>query len=310
MIDKEIPQNIITRYINESAPIIFIILDSEGKIETANNYTARLFGEDIIGKSFDKLLVQYHQKFSFEDLSNSYKSEYLLNIYTQDTVTQTYHFHFFRYDNKILVFAHLDVDEIQALSNEIISVNQELSNLSRELSKKNIELEKANKKIAELSRIDPLTDLANRRFFNERLNELVSLSHRKSQPLSLIMTDLDNFKSINDKYGHDMGDNVLITYADLMKNCVRTEDLVSRFGGEEFMIILPLTTSEEAYKVAERIRRKLFQKDILKNGVTITASFGVCTLKTEESIEPIIKRVDTALYKAKESGRNKTIISE
>ncbi|HCW92705.1 MAG TPA: GGDEF domain-containing protein [Flexistipes sinusarabici] len=310
MINKEIPINIIKRYINEFAPVIFIILDSDGKIETINDYTNRLFGKKIIGESFDNLLVQYHQNFSIGDLANSYESECMLNIYTQDKNTQTYQFHFFKYGSKIIVFAHLDVDEIQMLSNEVMSVNQELSNLSRELTKKNVELKKANEKIAELTRTDPLTDLANRRFFNERLGEMVSLSQRKLQPLSLIMTDIDNFKFINDKYGHDAGDKVLKEYADLMQSFVRTEDLVSRFGGEEFMIILPLTTSEDAYSVAERIRIKLSEKDILKNGVKITASFGVCTLKKEESIESFIKRVDTALYKAKHTGRNKTIISE
>lgn len=309
MINKEIPINILKRYINEFAPIIFIILDSEGKIEAINDYTNRLFGKNIIGKSIDKLLVQYHQKFSIGDLANSYESECMLNIYTQDKGTQTYQFHFFKYDSKIIVFAHLDVDEIQMLSNEVMSVNQDLSNLSRELTKKNVELKKANEKIAELTRKDPLTDLANRRFFNERLEEMVSLSQRKSQPLSLIMTDIDNFKSINDKYGHDAGDKVLKTYADLMQSFVRTEDLVSRFGGEEFMIILPLTTPEDAYSVAERIRITLSEKDILENGVKITASFGVCTLNPGENIESFVKRVDTALYKAKESGRNKTVIS-
>jgi len=233
----------------------------------------------------------------------------MLNVYTLDEDTQTYQFHFFKYDNKIIVFAHLDVDEIQILSNEVMSVNQELSNLSRELTKKNVELKKANEKIAELTRTDPLTDLANRRFFNERLEEMVSLSQRKSQPLSLIMTDIDNFKSINDKYGHDMGDKVLKTYADLMKSSVRPEDLVSRFGGEEFMIILPLTNSGDAYKVAERIRIKLSEKDILKNGVKITASLGVCSIKIDENIDSFVKRVDNAMYKAKESGSNRTVIS-
>lgn len=310
MIGKNIPQNIITRYINEFAPVIFIILDSDGKIKAINDYTAHLFGENIIGESFHKLLIPYHQKFSIEDLANSHESEYMINVYTQDGVTQTYQFHFFRYNKQIFVFAHLDVEEIQMLSNEVNSVNQELSNLSRELTKKNIALKKANEKITELTRTDPLTDLANRRFFNERLEEMVSLSQRKSQPLSLIMTDLDNFKSINDKYGHDIGDKVLKAYADLLKSHVRPEDLVSRFGGEEFMIILPLTTPEDAYKIAERIRITLSEKDILKNGVKITASFGVCSLKKEENIDSFIKRVDIALYKAKESGRNKTIISE
>jgi diguanylate cyclase (GGDEF)-like protein len=123
------------------------------------------------------------------------------------------------------------------------------------------------------------------------------------------MTDIDHFKRVNDTWGHDAGDRVLKAYAALMKTRTRTEDLVARFGGEEFIIAMPLADVHEAFACAERIRCALAEQDILENGRPVTASFGVAGLFSGETGEKVIKRADTALYQAKESGRNRTVVA-
>ena len=180
----------------------------------------------------------------------------------------------------------------------------------RELNAKNRALRQANERIVELTRTDSLTGLANRRYFDERIEEMVSLANRKSQPLSLIMTDIDKFKRVNDEFGHDAGDRVLKGYADLMRTSTRREDLVVRFGGEEFLILLPLTHMDQAYLVAERIRNALPGLNLLGNDWIITASFGVSELQNSENIDNFIKRADMALYRAKASGRNQTVCAD
>lgn len=299
----------ILHYLNRHAPLLFMTLDTRGTIGHINSFAARVLGDKVIGKVFGQVIIDFGQRFDLGSACEDSLKVHLINFETQSGATQTYHFHFFNSNDEILAFGYLDVDEVESLSQELISANQELNNLTRQLNIKNQELKRANAKIVELTRIDPLTQLANRRFFDERIKEIVSLAKRKLHPVSLIMTDIDKFKRVNDTFGHDGGDRVLVGYAELMKNTTRSEDLVARFGGEEFIILLPLTDIQQARTLAERIRKKISVQDFLENGYMVTASFGVSQLKREETIEAFIKRADTALYEAKETGRNRTILA-
>lgn len=296
-------------YVDQHAPVLFLFLDKKGNIQKVNRFTARLLGEHVVGKNFQDILLDFHQTFHLDNIIHS-DTVHLLTIDTQTGSSQTYHFHFYTSGSDILAFGHLDINEIESLSTELLTANQELNNLTRLLNTKNRELTKANKIITELTKIDPLTQLANRRHFNDRIEEMISLAERKSQPLSLIMTDIDKFKNVNDTFGHEAGDRVLQGYAELMKKNTRKEDLVVRFGGEEFILLLPLTDITEAYQFSERIRMGLSQKDLLGNGHVVTASYGVSQLLKNEGRIPFIKRADMALYRAKKSGRNQTIIAE
>lgn len=124
------------------------------------------------------------------------------------------------------------------------------------------------------------------------------------------MTDIDHFKRVNDSFGHDAGDRVLVEYAKLMRALTRSEDLVARFGGEEFIVLLPHTDYHQAHTLAERIRTSPAKSDVLGAGNGVTASFGICQLKHNEGIFDFIKRAGTALYQAKESGRNRSVVAE
>jgi diguanylate cyclase (GGDEF)-like protein len=300
--------NKIANYFDKKASILFMVLGNDGIIRQINSFAAKILGEHITGKAFQDIILDFHHSFKLDDAIKKTETSHLLSLQTQKGLTQTYTFHFCPSENDILVFGQMDVEEIESLSNSLVALNQELNNLMRELNVKNRELQLANEKILELTITDPLTKLANRRCFSERIEEMVSLANRKLAPLSLIMSDIDNFKIINDSFGHDAGDRVLQEYAALMKNLIRKEDLAIRFGGEEFIIILPETNIQQAYNLSERIRTSLSKKDILENGRIITASYGVSQLIKTECIADFINRADKALYQAKASGRNKTVL--
>ncbi len=171
------------------------------------------------------------------------------------------------------------------------------------------EIEKRKKLEEELERlatIDSLTSIYNRYKIDSSLEEQIEIAKRYKRPLSIIFFDIDFFKKINDGYGHKVGDMVLKELSSFVSKTLRKSDIFGRWGGEEFLIILPETSKEEAYKLAEKLRKDIKShnfKDISK----LTCSFGVASVKENDTIESIIKRVDDRLYKAKNLGRDKVI---
>ncbi|MGE5339967.1 MAG: diguanylate cyclase [Candidatus Omnitrophota bacterium] len=169
---------------------------------------------------------------------------------------------------------------------------------------KNKELEDELKR---LSVTDRLTQIFNREKFDQAFKEEVKRLKRYGTELSLIMFDIDHFKQINDRCGHDGGDRVLVTLVQLVKKCIRETDIFSRWGGEEFMLLLPHTNLENASKLAERIRIRMMNAPLDGIG-SVTCSFGVATFAAEDTEETLLKRVDNALYDSKRSGRNRVTV--
>lgn len=158
-----------------------------------------------------------------------------------------------------------------------------------------------------LSFTDPLTNIFNRARFRQVLEEEIQRVNRYQTDLSLIMFDIDHFKSINDSHGHDVGDKVLVAMADIVKNCIRESDILCRWGGEEFMILLPHAGLDNASGLAERIRQTI-AKSLMGEVGAVTCSFGAAQYCRGEDADSLIKRVDKALYKAKRKGRNRVEI--
>lgn len=157
---------------------------------------------------------------------------------------------------------------------------------------------------------DPLTGLYNRLFLNESLERELLLADRQGYPVSAIMTDLDHFKSINDRYGHQAGDKVLKVFAKIMKQHARSSDLDCRYGGEEFFLVLPDTPQEIAHQRAEQMRLSLIAEPIFIGdmAIPVTASFGVSAYPAcGSSCAELIGAADKALYAAKDAGRNRVI---
>lgn len=167
-----------------------------------------------------------------------------------------------------------------------------------------------NRKLAEQAHTDPLTKLYNRRFALGVIDKQLAYVERKSKPASIIMTDIDHFKLVNDKLGHVAGDQAISSFAQVIANTIREYDIACRYGGEEFLLFLPDTNSEKAYEVAERIRVAIAQLNMQSEQQTfsITASFGVAQAEQQERIEDWINRADKALYQSKQNGRNQVSI--
>lgn len=156
---------------------------------------------------------------------------------------------------------------------------------------------------------DHMTGLYNRRFFIEKTEQMITKNGYGYRPLSVIVCDIDNFKDVNDNYGHDVGDRVIIEFANVLQKIIREGDLLARIGGEEFIILLPNTNIQTASVVAERMREET-QNLVLHSddrNINITASFGVTDFANGD-INDNIKRADNALYEAKRSGRNRVSV--
>jgi two-component system cell cycle response regulator len=149
---------------------------------------------------------------------------------------------------------------------------------------------------------DPLTRLYNRRFLFSQLGALVSGARRHQRPLAVAMVDLDGFKAINDRFGHETGDEVLVAAAVALQRALRAEDVLRRLGGEEFLALLPDTDTEAAARTAERLRAAVADADA---PVPLTASVGWAVLEDGEAPDALVRRADAALFEAKDAGRNR-----
>jgi len=180
-----------------------------------------------------------------------------------------------------------------------------LARINRELQLKSYQEE-----LKLLASIDPMTKLYNRRYFNEITKNILEIERRNECELSLMILDIDKFKNINDTYGHHVGDEVIIFVADILRKDQRESDVVCRYGGEEFVVLLPDTSLKNAVLVAEKIRKRI-EEDVVSIGseesFQTTVSIGVSQVDilNESNIEATLKRADKALYEAKNLGRNR-----
>ena len=208
----------------------------------------------------------------------------------------------------------INFPELEARVRSMLRIKRlqdELDLKNRELERTNQELEVANRKLRKLSITDGLTELFNHRHVHELLHEEFERSRRSGEPLAVVMIDLDRFKAVNDTYGHPTGDVILYETARIIRETAREIDMVGRYGGEEFIAILPNTAEDEASNFAERVRTGVegyvFRDEA--NEVRMTASSGVASFPGPDSDTPeaLLKRADEALYVAKESGRNRVV---
>jgi len=163
-----------------------------------------------------------------------------------------------------------------------------------------------------MAHTDPLTQTNNRASFNDSIKREISLAIRNATNLSLIFFDIDHFKAINDTYGHDCGDTTLAFCAKWIKESLRNSDIIFRYGGEEFVILLSDTDANGAELLADRIRASIENHTIAygMETIKITASLGVSTLRNNDTIESFILRADKAMYTAKNKGRNQVVLAK
>jgi diguanylate cyclase (GGDEF)-like protein len=167
----------------------------------------------------------------------------------------------------------------------------------------NLALLSANAVLHGQATTDPLTGVSNRRHFEQALAAQIGRTRRYGDPLSLLIVDLDHFKTINDRFGHQLGDLVIVELARLLRSSLRKTDLLARWGGDEFVVMLPHTGVEEAWQLAEQLRLSM-SVHVFPVVPKLTGSFGVAALEGEETAEQFFARVDQMLYAAKAAGRN------
>jgi len=159
---------------------------------------------------------------------------------------------------------------------------------------------------------DGLTGISNRPNMEQSLLSEFERSKRYNSPLSVVLLDVDHFKDVNDSYGHQKGDEILVTFASVLKKFCRANDTAARYGGEEFLMILPQSNAQGAFKIAERVREEIMKMSFVGNDskFSVTTSCGVAELNRDymKNTDQLINVADNAMYEAKNSGRNKTII--
>lgn len=200
--------------------------------------------------------------------------------------------------NMILSASRKVTSEIKALRENARQHQGEMDALRQELASTRDE-----------SRTDPLTGIANRRQFDERLVQFCNVSSKSNEPFSLVMGDIDNFKKFNDQFGHQAGDQVLSLVGQKLQQNVKGKDLVARYGGEEFAFLLPNTPLSDAISFADSIRKLICENKVSLTGSekcerTITMSFGVAQFDLHETPNSLIERADKNLYLSKDAGRN------
>lgn len=222
------------------------------------------------------------------------------------------------YSKKIMSAS--DLKEIKDIQHNILTETLDIQKVNSavrdQLAETEIKLNQANEKILRLEQnlemarqeksTDQLTQLFNRRFFDESIDKAIANFERYGEETALIMYDIDHFKKFNDTYGHQAGDQVIRTVADLTKESVRIGDIVARYGGEEFVVILNHATVKDAAKVAETIRKNIKEHEFGIGGKTVhtSVSLGVAEFEKGDTSKIVIQRADKRLYKAKKSGRD------
>lgn len=204
---------------------------------------------------------------------------------------------------RFLLVAEHDIEDLETLTTEMIAITERMAQTQRELVQAKEELERRESKLQTLASTDPLTELANRRQLTKRLGEEIERSERMGTPLSLVMLELDHFKEFNDEWGHLCGDACLRGLATVLEGHSRLYDTAARFGGEEFVLVLPGADLASAAARAERIREAIAAAEISGTDAKVTASLGVATY-TGGTGEDLLGEADRALYAAKDAGHD------
>lgn len=182
-----------------------------------------------------------------------------------------------------------------------------ITRLRTKVAKSLSNIKESEQRYLELSIIDDLTQLYNSRHFYAELEKEMERSNRYEQPMTLLMLDLDKFKDFNDTYGHIEGDQVLSRFGQVIKRCLRESDSAYRYGGEEFTVMLPMTTSEEGIATAKRIQTEFKKESFIPvsgKEVFVTMSIGLSQYRTKEKMKEFVSRVDKIMYSAKQQGRD------
>ncbi len=287
------------RTLVEYATDIVFKTDDTGRFIFVNPATLRITGyeeKEIIGKHYPKFIRPDMRDEAMKFFGRQFVKE-IQNTYSEYPVIAKDGHEVWLGQNTQLIVENGRVIGFQAVARDITD---------RKRMEK--ELRDSEERYRELSIIDDLSQLYNSRHFYRELQMEIDRVNRYGQPLTLLLLDLDNFKAFNDAYGHVEGDQVLWRLGQVVKRCLRQTDSAYRYGGEEFTILLPMTTSEDGAVTAERIRKK-FKKEnfspVPGKDVRMTVSIGLAQYKPREDMKAFVHRVDQLMYQGKKNGKDR-----
>jgi diguanylate cyclase (GGDEF)-like protein/PAS domain S-box-containing protein len=292
-----------------------LVLDNRDRIVVANNAFTRAVGLDVavlLGRSIDRIPWQFPTgeqspaEFPWKTAARSGKPQRGVPLMLECKATGQHIFSVsvspITGDGRSPRGVLISLDDVTVLHDR----NSELVKMVKELESAQSLVREQNAQLSVMASRDPLTGCLNRRAFFERVESAWEDSHRYQHPLSTIMVDIDHFKSVNDNHGHAMGDHVLQRVAQALTNTARKGDLVCRYGGEEFCVLLPHTDMEHAHQAAQRIRAAVEALQI--GSLRVTASLGVASKGPDTgNLESLVEHADNALYAAKRAGRNRVV---
>ena len=307
------PSKELLEYIVDRANIGLFIVNEKHEIKLWNSFMASnsgLAAEQVMGKSLFECFPELPQRWFARKL----KSVFMLKNYAFISWQQRPYLFPFKHNRPVTglfeyMYQDLTLMPLKNPDGEVDSVCVSLFDVTDTAIYHSLH-EKAMTDLETMSRSDGLTQLFNRSHWQSRLVEEFSRAQRYNQSMSLLLFDLDHFKSVNDTYGHLAGDMVLMRVADVIRGALRDSDVAGRYGGEEFAVILPCTDMEGSFVVAERLRAAIaaesvkYEDQVLK----FTSSFGLVEFQPEfDNAEVMIAKADEALYQAKDQGRNRVI---
>lgn len=307
------PTKWITPDLSPLRAIAMAVLDADGKLIDANAGFMHLINNEQphqVGDYADTFFLQP----TFPELQASAAQASgqihsgLITIGEFNGQTRTLRGTIWFENNTFRTLAEHDIDEFERHFSTLLELNRDYASAQAELARANLKLQQKESMIMAISLTDPLTGIGNRRQLEHALSVEISRADRTGSKLSAIMCDFDHFKHLNDQYGHAVGDVVLVTFAKILREHTRATDEVTRFGGEEFVVLSPNTALVDAQDLAERIRATLAQERFVQFSEPVTASFGVAELRPGETQGSLLKRIDDALYAAKNLGRNRVEI--
>lgn len=308
-------KDILHQTILNTSPDAIILSNLNGEILMASPATKKLLqvndNESIIGKRLEEFIDSseidrmYSNFNKLNEKQNNYANKYTCMTTKKNEIA-------IEVNSELVLNEFGESTKVVSIIRDIsdrYAMEQELRTSETKYKKIAIELEAINKKLKETAIIDSLTGVYNRYYFDEKLSLLMESSSIFKSPLSLILLDLDHFKAVNDTYGHKAGDKVLIEVANAINSLIDKNNIFARWGGEEFIVLMPMTNLKDTQSFAEKIRHTL--ECINHSGVgRVTVSIGISTWNYIESSEQWFKRTDDYLYKAKNKGRNCVMTSE
>ena len=287
--------------------VAYALIDANGRLIEANRGFDMLLPAGLRGKAGTDIRA-YFLNPDFAALQKAEVKKLERKTFTvgvPDSKAYTLNGWFLPHDGNFMFLAEHDISGVEKESDKLVGVSQEMSRLKRDALSASRRLKVREQQIRDLSLTDSLTGLGNRRRLEEAIEAAISHASRHKRLLSVVMIDLDDFKGVNETFGHDAGDRALRAIADVLKKHSRKSDQVARSGGEEFVILMPETDMKQAKITAERIRKEVSQLNVPPIDQAITVSFGVTQFVEEDTVQTLLARIADAMVQAKAKGRNR-----